>query len=230
MKHSVCIIAARGGSKRIKNKNIKNFFGKPIIHYSINAAKNSKCFDKIVVSTDNNKIAQIANKLGAITPFLRPKELSHDKALLRPVIKHALKEYLKIDENVRYVCCIVPTAPLINKKDLIMGFKLIKKKEKKIVLAVTEYDYPTQRSLRLNQNGKLSMNFPKYRFSMSQDLKTFYHDAGQFYWAKKDAIIKNIPTLGNNTYPIIIPKERAVDIDDISDWKKAEFAYQSLKN
>ena len=118
-------------AKELKIKTSKIFFGKPIIHYSINAAKNSKCFDKIVVSTDNNKIAQIANKLGAYNSFLRPKELSHDKALLRPVIKHALKEYLKIDENVRYVCCIVPTAPLINKKDLIMGFKLIKKERKK---------------------------------------------------------------------------------------------------
>ena len=229
MKNSVCIIAARGGSKRIKNKNIKKFFGKPIISYSIRAAIKSKCFDKIIVSTDNRSIANIANKYGALTPFLRPKKLSHDKALLRPVIKHALIEYLKIDKNVKFVCCIVPTAPLINRDDIVKGLKLLKKNKAEIILTVSEYDYPAQRSLKITKNGKLSMNFPKYRYSMSQDLTKFYHDAGQFYWAKRDAILKDIPTLGNKSYPMIIPKHRAIDIDDISDWKRAEHAYRSLK-
>ena len=225
---SICIIPARGGSKRIKNKNIKKFFGKPIIYYSIIAAKNSKCFDKVIVSTENKNIAKIAKKYGAEVPFLRPKKFASDKMPLRPVIKNSLENIIKKIGKPKYVCYIAATTPLIRVSDIKKGFKKIKKKNVKITFSITEYDYPIQRGLKLNKNGSIKIINKKYRYSHSQELEKCYHDAGQFYWAKTNSILNNIPTLSNNSLPIIIPNYRVVDIDNKNDWKKAEIAFKSF--
>tara|TARA_Y100000590_G_scaffold112183_1_gene127921 strand:- start:25026 stop:25727 length:702 start_codon:yes stop_codon:yes gene_type:complete len=226
--NSICIIPARSGSKRIKNKNIKKFLGKPIISYSIKAAKKSGCFNKIIVSTDSVKISKIAIKYGADVPFIRSKKLSNDRAMLRPVIKDALLKIIKIYGKPKYICYITSTAPLLMIKDLKYGYQKIKKRDAKIVFAITEYKYPTQRALKINKNEKIEMISSKYRFVHSQNLEKTFHDAGLFYWAKTDEILKNTPTLSKNSYPIIIPNYRAVDIDDKNDWKSAEVAYKAF--
>ena len=227
--NSVCIIPARGGSKRIKNKNIKKFFNRPIISYSIMAAKKSKCFDKIIVSTDSLKIAKIAKKYGAEVPFLRDKKFATDKVGLRAAIKNTLNKIIKYIGKPKYVCYITATAPLIRVSDIQEGFKNVKKKNVKISCAITEFDYPIQRALKINKVGRIEMLNPKHRFSHSQNLKKCYHDAGQFYWAKTSAIINNVHTFGNSSFPILIPNYRVVDIDDMSDWERAKITYKYLK-
>jgi len=226
---SLCIIPARGGSKRIKNKNIKKFFDKPIIGYSISAAKKSNCFDKIIVSTDSKKIANIAKKLGAEVPFLRDQRFATDKVSLRSAIKNTLEKFIKNFGKPKYVCYMTATSPLIRISDIKQGIKNIKKKNIEISFSITEYDYPIQRSLEIIKTGRVKMLNSKFRYSHSQNLKKFYHDAGQFYCAKTDAILNDIPTLSKHSYPVIIPNYRVVDIDNLNDWKRAEITYKFLK-
>lgn len=219
---NVCIIPARGGSKRILKKNIKSFCGKPIIGWSIEAAIASKCFDKIIVSTDDNKIAKIAKKYGAEIPFVRPKSLSDDRTPTAKVISHAIKWLKNNYEKPLHVCCIYPTAPFINSRDLRKGLKIIKKKNSNYVFGVTNFAYPIQRSFKIKKDKTLKMLFPKYYKHRSQDLDEVFHDAGQFYWGKTSAWLNKIEIFSKNSIPILIPRTRALDIDTIEDWKIAE--------
>jgi pseudaminic acid cytidylyltransferase len=218
----ICIIPARAGSKRIKNKNIKKFNNKPIIYYSIKAALKSNCFEKVIVSTDSLKIKKISEKLGATVPFIRPKHLSTDKCPTRPVIKHALSNFISTNYKPEFICFMTATAPLINYRDIIESFKLIKKNNVNFVVSINRFSYPIQRSLIIDKKGFLNMWKKKFANYRSQDLNTFYHDSGHFCWASSNAILKEKFTFSNKTLPYILPSYKAIDIDTMEDWKLAQ--------
>tara|TARA_B110000014_G_scaffold9377_1_gene6504 strand:- start:119 stop:694 length:576 start_codon:yes stop_codon:yes gene_type:complete len=186
---NIAIIPARKNSKRIKNKNIKSFFGKPVISYAIKCAKKSKLFDKIIVSTDSEKIVKIAKKFGAEAPFLRPKKFSTDKALTIDVIKHAIKWLKERQINPKYVCCIYPATPLMKVEDLIKSFLIVKKNKHDFIISSAKFSYPIEKSFQINNH--LIKLFRAHRSStMTQKLKNYYHDAGQFYWGRTNKWLK----------------------------------------
>lgn len=225
----VAVIPARGGSKRIPKKNIKKFFGKPIISYSIKAAIDSKLFDTVIVSTDCENIAEVAINHGAEVPFMRPKELSGDFLGTHEVVGHALKWLEDFGDAVDYACCIYATAPMIQGSDLIKGYDLIKTEKWKSVIAATKYSYPVFRSFKKLPNGGLEMVFPEHYNSRSQDLPEVYHDAGQFYWAKAQEWKDKPGGFSENNTIIELPSYLVQDIDTIEDWNRAEKIYESYK-
>tara|TARA_E500000178_G_scaffold356560_1_gene435480 strand:+ start:3515 stop:4216 length:702 start_codon:yes stop_codon:yes gene_type:complete len=227
-KNCIAIIPARGGSKRIPKKNIKLFRGKPIIYYAIKVAKKSKCFDRIIVSTEDNKIAIIAKKLGAEILFKRPKKLSTDYSRSTDVIKHAIKKLDELNIKFDYICNIYPTNPLLDYKNLIKGFNFIKSNKFNYVFAVSEYPYPIQRSFKIEKGVGVKMLFSKFRNQNSNNLEKIYHDAGQFYFGKKNSFLNDKQMFNRESFPIIIKKNHAWDIDDIDDWKIAENLFKSL--
>jgi pseudaminic acid cytidylyltransferase len=224
----IAIIPARGGSKRIKNKNIKSFNRRPIIFWSIKTAIKSKIFNKVIVSTDNLKIKKIAQKYGAEVPFLRPKNISGDYATTRDVIKHAMNFYNKNLNKIEDFCCIYPTSPLLNEKTLIRAFKIYKKnKKKKYVFSAVKFSYPVQRGFSIDNKNQVKPIDKKKFGKRSQDLKNVYHDAGQFYFGNTEMLKKNINIFSNKSYPIILSEEIVQDIDTITDWKIAEIKFKN---
>ena len=226
MKGNLCIIPARGGSKRIPRKNIKDFLGKPIIGYSIQAALESRLFDEVMVSTDDEEIAEIAIKLGAIVPFMRSVSNSNDFAGTYDVIEEVIKTYNQNGKDFKYSCCIYPTAPLISTKRLKEGLNLLKTSKYTTVFPIVEFNYPILRSLKLENLSKVSMNFPEYQSSRSQDLPKSFHDAGQFYWFDIKNLLETKELFGKNSGAIILSQLEVQDIDNISDWHLAELKYQ----
>jgi len=218
---NIAIIPARKNSKRIKNKNIKFFFGKPVISYAIKCAEKSKLFDRIIVSTDSEKIAKIAQKFGAEVPFLRPKKISLDKANTIDVIKHTLNWLSEKSINPDYVCCIYPVTPLLTIYDLKKAYFIIKKNNYDFVISSAKYDHPLERSFEIKKN-KIKLFDSKKVNSRTQKLKIFDHDAGQFYWGKKKSWIKNKNILTEKCFAYRLPKSRAQDVDNIEDWKFVE--------
>lgn len=229
---AIAIIPARGGSKRIPRKNIKDFFGKPLIAYSIEAAIKSKLFDKIIVSTDDEEIAKIAKEYGAEVPFLRPKELSDDFIMPQSAIDHTLDYFDNIGEIYDNYCTIYPTAPLIQVKYLIKGFEELINTDAVNVFSATSMPYPIQRSFKINQNNRCEMFWPQKYNVRSQDLEEAYHDAGQFYWTNRSRQkkIKNKIILSDVSIAIILPRYLVQDIDSLEDWEMAELMYAVLKN
>ena len=225
---NIAIIPARGGSKRIPKKNIKNFLGKPIIAYSIEMAISSKLFDKIIVSTDEQEIKDVVIKYGAEVPFIRPKKIADDFTGTHEVIGHAVKWLEDNGETMDYVCCIYPTAPLIQKDDLIRGFKLIKTCKWNSIIAATNFSYPIFRSFGNLPDGGLKMIFPEQYNSRSQDLPEIYHDAGMFYWAKPETWKKKPEGFSEINSIVKIPNYRTQDIDTLDDWKRAEIIYEII--
>lgn len=225
---NIAIIPARGGSKRIPRKNIKDFLGKPIITYSIEAALNSKVFDEIMVSTDDVEIAEIAKKYGAKVPFLRSTEISSDTATTASVVIEVLNEYKKTGQIFEYGCCIYPCAPFIDAAKIKTGFELMKEKRAQNAIPVVQFSYPIQRALKI-ENDKLAMILPKNMEARSQDLEITYHDIGQYYWFEIDNFLNEKTFFSKNTVPIITPEREAQDIDTLEDWKIAEIKYQILK-
>ena len=224
---NLCVIPARGGSKRIPRKNIKDFLGKPIIAYSIKAALESNLFEKIIVSTDDKEIAEIAKQYGAEVPFLRPKKLSDDFVGTNDVIKHSVNWYLMQDIKIDYVCCIYATAPFVRVKYLRQGFELLKHSNQSFAFSVTSFPFPIQRAFRINK-GKVSMFYPGNFLSRSQDLEEAYHDAGQFYWGDPQAFLDDKVMFSECSIPVVLPRYLVQDIDKIEDWKRAELMYKSL--
>lgn len=222
---NIAVIPARGGSKRIPRKNIKIFHGQPLISYSIEAAIRSKCFDKIIVSTDDEEIAEVALRYGAEVPFLRSKELSNDFAGTTPVIQDAI---LKLDDaDIEYVCCVYATAPMLSAQDIRTGLNTLKEKEDcNYAFSITTYDFPIQRSLSLNQENRVAMHNPDLFSTRSQDLEECWHDAGQFYWGTKQAWQQGLPIFDSNSLGIKLPRHRVQDIDTLEDWDMAEMLYQ----
>jgi pseudaminic acid cytidylyltransferase len=227
-KKILVIIPARGGSKRIPRKNIKDFLGQPIIKYSIDAAIESKCFDEVMVSTDDKEIAKVAIKYGAKVPFFRSAKNSDDHATTANVIEEVLSEYLKLGKKYDYACCLYSTAPFVTAKKLTEAKKLLVKSGADSVLPVTNFSFPIQKSFKIEDDGTLKMNWPKYLNSRSQDLKPAYHDAGQFYFLNVKSFLKQKKLFAKKTLPIITSELEVQDLDNESDWKIAEFKYKAL--
>jgi len=228
MTKCIAIIPARGGSKRIPRKNIKDFYGKPLIAYSIEVALASKLFDKVVVSTDDEEIAKIAKEYGAEIPFLRPKELSDDFTGTEDVINHTVDFLEKNSEQYDYVCTIYATAPLLQKEYLIEGFKKLKNSKAINAFSATSMPFPIQRTFKLTADGRCEMFTPEYYMARSQDLEEAYQDAGQFYWKKLDKKSNEI-MFGKDSIPVILPRHLVQDIDTLEDWKRAEVMYKVLQ-
>ncbi len=228
MSKSIAIIPARGGSKRIPRKNIKDFFGKPLIAYSIEAALESKLFDKIIVSTDDAEIAEIAKKYGADIPFMRPKELSDDFTGTDDVTNHALEWFREKGETFEFVCTIYATAPLLQSKYLIEGYKALKDSTAINAFSATSMPSPIQRTFKVNDDGRCEMFTPEHYMARSQDLEEAYQDAGQFYWTKTDQASDEI-MFGKDSIPIILPRHLVQDIDTMEDWQRAEIMYSVLQ-
>jgi len=225
----IAIIPARGGSKRIPRKNIKDFCGKPIITYSIEAAISSGVFDEVMVSTDDQEIADISIKCGAKVPFFRSRENSTDMAMTVPVLIEALDEYKKLEQNFEYCCCIYPCAPFVDPKRIKDGMNLLISKNADSVLPIVKFSYPPLRGLVI-RNNNLQMMFPKNYNIRSQDLESMYHDAGQFYCLNTESLRKDQKLFCGNSLPIILPEIEVQDIDTIEDWEIAELKYKILKN
>ena len=226
----VAIIPARGGSKRIPRKNIKMFSGKPMIEWSIMAAINSECFDRVIVSTDDAEVAKVATSCGAEVPFMRPASLSDDYTPTIPVIQHAIRT-LENDngKEIDYVCCIYATAPFIGSEYIIQGDRLIQEKQGDYAFSVTTFPFPIQRAIKIRKDSKtLEMYNPEYFDTRSQDLEEAYHDAGQFYWGRKKAWLSASPIFSTNSIPIILPRHLVQDIDTQEDWERAVLMHKAL--
>ena len=226
---SLCIIPARGGSKRIPRKNIKSFLGKPIIGYSIEAALSSGLFDEVMVSTDDLEIAEIGKKYGAKVPFLRSENNSNDYATTFDVIEEVIKKYKKLDKSFDYVCCLYSCSPFVNELKLKEAFDLMLTEKFDSVFPVMPFGFPIQRALQLNENNKIDFFYPEYSLTRSQDLKLLYHDAGQFYWMKTEKCLLEKKIVTNNTGIIVITEMEGQDIDTEIDWKLAELKYELLQ-
>lgn len=217
----IAVIPARGGSKRIPRKNIKVFAGKPMIAHAIIAARDSGLFDHIIVSTDDNEIAQIAHKWGAEIPFMRPVELAGDYTATVPVVAHAIRACVELGWNIDLVCCVYPCAPFIQIDDLRGALALLKKSVAEYCFPVTEFSPPVQRALRRGASGSMSPFCAQTELTRTQDLETAYYDAGQFYWGTQKAWLTN-PHIHSGGAGYVIPSWRVVDIDTYDDWRRAE--------
>jgi pseudaminic acid cytidylyltransferase len=226
----IAIIPARGGSKRIPRKNIKSFLGKPIIAHSIEAALKSGLFDEVMVSTDDEEIAQISRQYGASVPFLRSEQNSNDYASTVDVLVEVIEEYQNKGVQYEIGCCIYPTAPLIQIDKLAEANKLLLEQGYYSVFPVVKYSYPIWRSLKINDSNKVLMNWPEYQYSRSQDLMAAYHDAGQFYWFKVDRILQNKALFTTNSGAVLLNELEVQDIDSTEDWQLAELKYQLLSS
>ena len=227
---TVCIIPARGGSKRIPRKNIKLFRGKPLISWTIDLARNSKCFDEIIVSTDDREISEISVSSGAQVPFLRPSNLSDDFTSSMDVMRYMVKSLKKDFTKLKNICCIYATAPLTSSKDITESFKTYYKlNNNQIVFGATTFDYPIQRAITLDQNNNSTLLNKNYINSRSQDLTNTYHDAGQFYWGSVKAWLKTESILDGGR-AFLVPRWRVQDIDNLEDWERAEQIHELLNS
>ena len=225
----LAIIPARGGSKRIPGKNIREFLGKPVIAYSIEAALGSDLFDKVIVSTDDEKIAEVAQKYGAEVPFMRPSELADDFTGTNAVVKHAVQWFVDRKKNVDYACCIYATAPMLQAKYIKEGFEKLVDANTSFAFSVTRFEFPIQRALRISNEGCIEAIYPDHIFTRSQDLEDAYHDAGQFYWGKASAFLNDEVTYSSASAPVILPNYLVQDIDTIDDWKRAELMFEAME-
>lgn len=217
----IAIIPARGGSKRIPRKNIKDFCGKPMIAWSIEAAKASGLFDHIIVSTDDTEIAEVAKQWGAEVPFMRPAELSNDHVATTEVIAHATQWALGQGWPVSAVCCIYATAPFVQVEDLKRGWEALESGDWAYAFTVTDFPAPIFRAFKQTVDGSIEMFFPEHFSTRSQDLPTALHDAGQFYWGHPSAWIERKRIFDCQTIPVVIPRWRVQDIDTQEDWERA---------
>ncbi|MFH0708576.1 MAG: pseudaminic acid cytidylyltransferase [Pseudomonadota bacterium] len=226
----VAIIPARGGSKRIPRKNIKLFHGKPIIAYSIEAAVKSGLFDKIIVSTDDDEIAEVARNYGAEVPFLRPKELSDDHTATIPVIAHAIQALRAKGDVIEAACCIYATAPFIRSEDIIRAYNALIEQNKHYTFPVTTFPFPIFRGVKRDVDGTIKMFYPEHFASRSQDLEEAYHDVGQFYWGTADAWLEGKLIFSDAATTIVLPRHLVQDIDTPEDWERAELMYKVLQS
>jgi len=225
----IAIIPARGGSKRIPNKNIKLFADQPIISYSIKAAQAADLFDRIIVSTDSEEIAEVAKIYGAEVPFIRPTELADDFTGTIPVLLHALNWLSEHGFATDYFCCIYATAPFVQPEYIIEGLNLLKKRNAATAFSVTKFPYPIFRALKIGDNDRVEMFWPEHENSRSNDLPEAYHDAGQFYWGNTEKFMRGRTLLSSDAVPIVIPRYLVQDIDTPEDWETAEKMYSVLQ-
>lgn len=226
---NIAVIPARGGSKRIPKKNIKEFCGIPMIAYAIQAAKESGLFSQIIVSTDSEEIAKLARELNVEAPFMRPTELANDYTATVPVVVHAIQASFALGWRFERVCCIYPCVPFIKIEDLRGALSLISNSDVDYSFPITKHPSAIQRAMKLSSDCKVQAIFPEFELARSQDLELTYFDAGQFYWGKVDAWLNN-PKIYSNGLGYLIPNWRVIDIDTHEDWLRAEIIYSSMKN
>lgn len=225
---AIAIITARGGSKRIPKKNIKEFCGKPIIAYSIKAALESGMFDDVMVSTDSEEIAEIAKEYGASVPFLRSEKTSNDYADTTDVLLEVIEIYAQNGVNFDEFCCIYPTAPFVTGEKLKESHRLLEAKDTNNVIPMVAFSFPPQRGM-LKEDKYIKPAYPEFINYRSQDLPEVYHDCGQFYWCKTHAFLENRDFLANKTVPYLVPEMEVQDIDNEADWELAEVKYQYMQ-
>lgn len=225
---SIAIITARGGSKRIPGKNKKDFLGKPIMCYSIEAALSSGLFEEIMVSTDDEEIAEIARKAGAEVPFMRSGDTADDFATTDDVLMEVLEEYEKRGQTFEYMACIYPTAPFVTAKKLQDAFTILKESNASGVMPVAAFSFPPQRGMAV-RDGRLVYCYPENAMKRSQDLETVYHDCGQFYFYRTEEYRACRGDLKDGYVPIVVPETEVQDIDNLTDWKLAELKYKMMK-
>lgn len=225
---NLAVIPARGGSKRIPRKNIREFCGKPMIAWSIEAAQSSGCFDRVVISTDDEEIAEVASSLGAEVPFMRPDALSDDQTGTLPVIAHAIEQSCLGGSLPEFVCCIYATAPFIQGEDVLRGLNMLREQDAEYVFSATSYEFPIWRAIKLSKKGNVEMFYPEHFNTRSQDLEEAYHDAGQFYWGQTSAWLTQRQLFTPRSLAITLPRSRVQDIDTSEDWERAEAMFRAL--
>lgn len=230
---NVAIIPARGGSKRIPRKNLRDFCGQPIIAYSIQIALQSKLFDHVVVSTDDPEIAEVAVQYGAQVPFLRPAKLANDHASTAAVMQHAAGACSGLGWEAQRLCCLYATAPFVEVSDLQAGLALldtpVAEKPVQYAFSATSFAFPVQRAIRVHQQGAIEPVWPENIPKRSQDLEPLFHDAGQFYWGRTGAFKGSLPIFASHSRAVLLPRHRVQDIDDEDDWTRAEWLYRAWK-
>lgn len=226
--NELCVIPARGGSKRIPRKNLKDFRGKPIIAWSIEAALASSLFNTVMVSTDDPEIADVARSCGAQVPFMRSAAAADDHATTADVLLEVIREFKLRGHSFDIACNLYPTAPFTTADDLKSGYATLAKGPFDVVLPVVAYSYPILRSLNRAEDGKIRMNWPEHMNSRSQDLPKAYHDAGQWAFFHTEPFLQTKTLLGPNTGSVVLPESRVQDIDTMDDWAMAELKHQIL--
>lgn len=221
---NLCIIPARGGSKRIPRKNVKPFLGKPMLAYSIEAALKSGLFDEVMVSTDDEEIAEVARQYGAKVPFMRSAETANDYATTADVLKEVLNKYKGQGKEFENMCCFYATAPLVRSEDVVRAYQLLNDSSFTVIYPVVPFSYTIWRCLDVAEDGSMKRHWPEFEKSRSQDLPTEYHDSGTFYWYKVKDWYEGNRILG----AIIVDETTVQDIDTETDWKMAEMKYQIL--
>lgn len=224
---TLCIIPARGGSKRIPRKNIKPFMGKPIIAYSIDAALKSGVFDEVMVSTDDEEIAGVARQYGASVPFFRSAETANDYATTVDVLLEVIETYMQQGKVFDTICCLYSTAPFVTSDRLKEAYAKLSDNID-ACFTMVEYSYPVQRSLRINENGRVEMRHPEHLKSRTQDLEKVYHDAGQFYFTRTNALVSEKTVWCKRTAPLVLSELEVQDLDTLTDWQLAEMKYELL--
>lgn len=226
---TIAIITARGGSKRIPRKNIKEFCGKPILAYSIEAALQSGVFDRVMVSTDDEEIARIAEEYGAEVPFYRSEKTANDYATTNDVLLEVLEEFEKRGERYELACCIYPTAPFVTGEKLKKAVEQLLASDADTLIPVVSFSYPPQRAM-IVKDGRLVFEYPQYLDSRSQDLEPHYHDVGQFYVFRTAAFWVNRKLMVGNILPMVVSELEVQDIDNQTDWEIAEMKYRLMKD
>jgi len=227
---NLALIPARGGSKRIPRKNIRPFRGKPMIDWSIEAARAAGCFERIIVSTDDEEIAALASNHGAEVPFMRPAHLADDQATTQAVVLHALEWCEQQSLMPHMVCCLYATAPFVQASDLVAAGKLLEQAPTgSFVFTATSFPFPIQRAIHIDAAGRSTMLHPEHFNTRSQDLEEAFHDAGQFYWARPEAW-RHSRSFFENGRPLVLPRWRVQDIDTEEDWRRAELMHRLIKD
>jgi N-acylneuraminate cytidylyltransferase len=225
----LAVIPARGGSKRIPRKNVRPFCGQPMIAWSIAAAREAGCMDRIIVSTDDDEIARVARACGAETPFMRPAALADDHTGTAAVVAHAIRHFQASGVQPASVCCIYATAPFLRAQDLRAGLQALESTGCDYAFSVTSYAFPIQRAIRITPGGRVEPFQPEHLLTRSQDLEAAYHDAGQFYWGRPEAWLEQRPIFSAASTPLVLPRHRVQDIDTPEDWEHAELMFRTLQ-
>lgn len=228
--NTIAIITARGGSKRIPRKNIKEFMGKPMITYAIGAALKSNVFDEVMVSTDDFEIAEIAKKNGAKVPFMRSEKTANDMAMTYDVLEEVIDEYQKIGRNFDNLACIYPCVPFLKSETLQNAYQIFINSNCDTLVPVVKFSFPIQRAFRIDENNFLQYREPENMLKRSQDLEPMFHDVGMFYFCKIDVMKRNKKLIGNKAAYIEMDEMQIQDIDNVSDWKMAEMKYRIMQS
>jgi pseudaminic acid cytidylyltransferase len=224
---TLALIPARGGSKRIPRKNIRPFLGVPMLARTITLLQEAAVFDRVVVSTDDTEVAEVARRAGAEVPFARPEELANDLAATLPVIEHGIRTLEVAGFVADYVCCVYPASVLSRPDDFREALRMLRESDADYVFSATTFPYPIQRALRMTANGGCEMFWPEHRATRSQDLEAAFHDAGQFYWGRRDAWLEGRPIFSERSRLLLLPRYRVQDIDTLEDWERAERIYDA---